>query len=907
MNFIRQNTPFVLKWDIELQGTAIKLADTKVSVIASCARGRIDLTDYIDSIEENTITIKQNKGLAFIGDYSLMAIIESENLTTLKVQEKYVFRAIAKNDPTETESLVSIRSSIVASGGYDSALSEVSQNAIQNAPVAKEFGKVYQAIEDTESLIKQSVEDVLGGASEAYDTLKEIEDYIEKDEAGAVALTQSIARLETEKVSKEDIDSALSTESENPVQNKVVTKKITELSYFLNTLNNKPAYEEGLLEMFIDPHKLPNISFLGMWCYQGRLYVSYKINEGDSAYLILGRSFETINNFERIELVKDNVAIGYVSFYDKSKFVDNPQSVEAPMNIRKVTQGGLADNSVTSEKLADNAIVPHFFAPTHERDEATKLSYEQGLYDVYIDNNKFPDITAMDMWNYQGRLYVRYKTDGDWVYFIQSQKFDTIEVGVPVDLIKDGIVVGHIVVKDKSKFTDYSRTYGLLLNMSVVTSNVFHNGFSPSGNADIIEISLPDRIYAVVGDTLQLFYRGIVKAVNPYNYDILVTCAKGTQYPRYYEFTPTSADIGTIPFKITIKDNNRNIISEKTCTIEVVDVASSPSSAKNVACFGDSLTSSGIWCAEAYRRISQEGGAPTGNALSNVNFVGAKKSANGAGFFGVGGWSWNSYVTEGTKAYRFEVSGVTSLSLDAKYTHNGNTFTIMEVNVTEGSGNILCSVSSLTPIPMTSGTLTKSSGKGDDSISFSSYSQDSANPLWDYDNGRMTFVPYAQKYADGKLDIVYTLLSWNGLSAGMAGFSSIISKVKIFADTLHAEFPDAKLKIMGVQVPSINGGMGANYGATGTSYADGYGMVVTALNMNKAYQDFANQDDYKSFVEFINVSSQFDSEYNMPSADLKVNTRSSLTERRGTNGVHPSNDGYMQIADIVYRSMMASL
>lgn len=148
MIYIRQNTPFVLVWEIELQGTAIKLADTKVSVIASCARGRIDLTDYIDSIEENTITINKNKGLAFIGDYSLMAIIKSENLTTLKVQEKYVFRAIAKNDPTETESLISISSSIVASGGYDSALSEVSQNAIQNAPVAKEFARVNEAIQD---------------------------------------------------------------------------------------------------------------------------------------------------------------------------------------------------------------------------------------------------------------------------------------------------------------------------------------------------------------------------------------------------------------------------------------------------------------------------------------------------------------------------------------------------------------------------------------------------------------------------------------------------------------------------------------------------------------------------------------------------------------------------------------
>lgn len=45
---------------------------------------------------------------------------------------------------------------------------------------------------------------------------------------------------------------------------------------------------------------------------------------------------------------------------------------------------------------------------------------------------------------------------------------------------------------------------------------------------------------------------------------------------------------------------------------------------------------------------------------------------------------------------------------------------------------------------------------------------------------------------------------------------------------------------MGVQVPSVRGGMSA-YGATGSSYADGYGMIVIALNMNKFYQEFANE------------------------------------------------------------------
>ena len=230
----------------------------------------------------------------------------------------------------------------------------------------------------------------------------------------------------------------------------------------------------------------------------------------------------------------------------------------------------------------------------------------------------------------------------------------------------------------------------------------------------------------------------------------------------------------------------------------------------------------------------------------------------------------------------------------------------MEVNVTAGSGNILCSVSSLTPAPTDGGTLTKSSGTGDSTITFSSYSQDTQNPLWDYGANKMTFIPYANTVADGNIDVVYTLLSWNGQTPGKENFSDVIAKIKIFADTLHSEFPNAKLKIMGIQVPSVNGGMGANYGATGTSYADGYGMVVTALNQNKAYQDFANSEGYKDFVEFVNISAEFDTEYNMPYSETNVNTRSTVKEKRGTNGVHPSTEGYYQIADTVFRNFIAN-
>ena len=170
----------------------------------------------------------------------------------------------------------------------------------------------------------------------------------------------------------------------------------------------------------------------------------------------------------------------------------------------------------------------------------------------------------------------------------------------------------------------------------------------------------------------------------------------------------------------------------------------------------------------------------------------------------------------------------------------------------------------------------------------------------------MSFVPYANEVSDSKIDVIYALLGWNQVTPAQTDFSALLSQVKSFADTLHSEFPTAKLKLMGLQVNSLNGGCGANYGAVG-GWSDEYGIAVTVLNLNKAYQAFANQEGYSDFVEFIDISAQFDTDYNMPSGAKAVNTRNSETEVVGTNGVHPSIEGYYQIADAVYRNAIKEL
>ena len=41
----------------------------------------------------------------------------------------------------------------------------------------------------------------------------------------------------------------------------------------------------------------------------------------------------------------------------------------------------------------------------------------------------------------------------------------------------------------------------------------------------------------------------------------------------------------------------------------------------------------------------------------------------------------------------------------------------------------------------------------------------------------------------------------------------------------------------------------------------------------------------------------------MPSSARAVNNRNTLTEDVGSNGVHPTDDGQMQIADAIFRNM----
>lgn len=423
-----------------------------------------------------------------------------------------------------------------------------------------------------------------------------------------------------------------------------------------------------------------------------------------------------------------------------------------------------------------------------------------------------------------------------------------------------------------------------------------------------ILIAVPDVIDAVVGDTLQLFYRCIFRCVDPYHYDINVLCDIGAQYPRYYEVTPNDSNVGDHQLTLRIRDNNGNILGEKTIKLRVSAKPKTPSKALNVLCVGASATQGGQWAGELKRRLTASDGSPVGNALGNINFVGRlDKSFNNVDvkLEGIGGYSFSSFNSVSTRFYKFfftEDKKCGTLNVGDVYTYNGHDFTVSEINVTAGVGNISCLSDFSQDISSSSGgTLERKQGTGDMQIQFSSLSM-TGNPF--AFDGKVDFAKYAELYCNGQIDVVCVEALGNNASIYTEDFASRFAEMRKFIDNVRSAFPNAKICV-GVPWPEdLYGGAGVNYGASG-GYSLTYGIKYNRLALINKLQDYIKENGLEDYVYIINWLNEMDQEYAFVRTTKPANVRTTITELFGQNGVHPSTVGYMQIADATWRLFVA--
>ena len=430
-------------------------------------------------------------------------------------------------------------------------------------------------------------------------------------------------------------------------------------------------------------------------------------------------------------------------------------------------------------------------------------------------------------------------------------------------------------------------------------------------------LNIGSKLYAIVGDTLQIFKKSIID-----NYSesciLKFDCPKGRLYPRYWEYTPTNADIGTSTLTISLYSLNGDLIDSKNVSL----ITASPTNQSlKILNIGDSTMAKGQIPIEVSRRLKGTTGvatSPPALALSNISLVGRLKNNDGSvGWEGTGGWTYSSYCQKGERAVRFTVSGAQSITVGqlirvpATNSLGYYQLSIAEVNVTSGAGNIRCTFStaynsSFSSQISPSGTLKNTS---DATIcNYSNFTEEYFQPFWDSNSNSFDIITYINNYSSGTCNYIFILLGINSIfsKSAFASMDNILEDCKILLRNIHSQLPNTKILLSTNYLTSQNGGLGANYNCQTT-----FGQYETKLinhqifSMNELYYTLEKDSEFSSYVTVVNTHAQFDSDYSFPQSEKTVNIRSSNTEDIGTNGVHPSDNGYWQIADAEFRAVLA--
>ena len=427
----------------------------------------------------------------------------------------------------------------------------------------------------------------------------------------------------------------------------------------------------------------------------------------------------------------------------------------------------------------------------------------------------------------------------------------------------------------------------------------------------MIRVILPKYFDLVVGDTFQLFYKSVVEAPNPYIYDILAICEKGRNCPRYFELTPEEE--GEYELRIYVYSEGKELLGCGT-TLLRARAPREPKRPINILCVGDSITANGVWACEAYRRLTATDGEPRGLGFNNINFVGTKKLGE-IGYEGYGGWIWKTFVTKNPTGVWFACEH----SMDSADQHStwidetGKLWTLE--TLTQKNLKFLRLDKNDSSFPTPGSYLTHvSNAVHKEPLKIIKYANESKTPFYNTEKEVLDFKWYKEKCGIDTVDYIYVLLGGNEIAdsplpVNISDPSSvrelcerIIENAKEFIGVMREAFPSVKIKVMGLIPPSQNGGMGSSYGAK-PPYCDKYGYTRFTFELNLLYEKLCCEKGYSDFLEFVSVGAQFDSEYAYPKVDKPVNLRCKETEEIGTNGLHPTTEGYLMIADAVFRNM----
>lgn len=173
--------------------------------------------------------------------------------------------------------------------------------------------------------------------------------------------------------------------------------------------------------------------------------------------------------------------------------------------------------------------------------------------------------------------------------------------------------------------------------------------------------------------------------------------------------------------------------------------------------------------------------------------------------------------------------------------------------------------------------------------------QSDNNPFYPSTANEWSLTNYLTSIGESNVDIVCVFLGWNNRFMSRTDYGYYLGEL---LNNITYEFPNVKFLLFGLQFPDKDG-LGESYGASWDFLETVQYVIDHETLLNITVPAFNSR--------VVNISGQFDTEYNMPTATRKVNNRNSTTETYINNGVHPSENGYNQISDVAYCELVAML
>ena len=679
---------------------------------------------------------------------------------------------------------------------------------------------------------------------------------------------------------------------------------------YIKDINLEAEYFVGFSTFSSEPKYIDNVKLEGIAnCYMSAIINWDEIEEG--AYLNnINLPLTNVFSFERNPYIySKNTSATVESLEDKTQSLDKEifgtsESSELSGNINMSSTFSLNFSSTLPES-SDNRYRIEVISGQEHIKPRTFLCLINGSY--YTESNK--NITYES--EYSAILQVAEKDTPITAFYVQVGVSNQVSAG-PVTVRVSNIGTNGIADEVESIKSDVT---GLKSDVEEINEKI--DSIGTEDYSFIPSLHICKNIYCVVGDKIQLYYDSFVHHIGDYSLNIV--CNKGRNYKRYWEYTPTSSDVGTVTMTIQLLDIDGKVIEEKQVSIVTKEAVNKPSQT-NVLFVGDSLMMLGQQPIEVSRRLKGTTGiatSPSPLALSNFYIKGRKVNADqSVGWEGTGGWTWNSYLSStGNPGIRFTVSDITDIRPGTIYTIQGFTqkVEISEINTTEntvfgiyyGKGDIYNNPELL---PQT-GSLTRTSGQGQETVNYTSAVVETFQPFWNYDTDQFDISSYVNKYLDGHVEYICILLGSNsiiGMNPYTGDITNVLNQAKELITKIHEQIPNAIICVGTEALKSQNGGTGTSYAASGVSGS----YLIPSWNykfhkLNDAYRTLEEDEVFSQYVKVIDLCAQTDSEYAFNYTEVDVNTRVTTDkERRGTDGVHFNNQGYWMMADAWFRALL---